>query len=392
MGLAKDYDHFAAEYVDDPYAFWRQLREEEPVARSEKYGGFHVISRYEDIVEAAQDTERFSSTDGAGIPPLPMVGMIPIDTDPPDHREYRAIINPALTVNAARKHEDRIRALAVELVEPLVGRDEFEVSSAVATVMAPKATLGFVGFPEEDHELMIKATDDVTRLRGTETPRVAEAGMEMFQTATKLVMTRRAQDQESADADDLLRLLIEGDFQGRKLADQEIVMNLMVLLFGAVDTTASAINGALYYLATHPEDQRQLRDGGEIPNLALEELIRWSSPLQGLGRTVTQDTEIGGCPMHKGDRVLLHWASGNRDASQFSDPENVDLERKPNKHLGFGMGPHRCVGVHFGKLMLRVTLEEFLARIPQFELADPSQLKWLGGEARGLRNLPLKLS
>lgn len=392
MGLAKDYDHFAAEYVDDPYGFWKQLRDQEPIARSEKYGGFHVISKYEHIVEAAQDPDRFSSADGAGIPPLPMVGMIPIDTDPPVHREYRSIINPALTVNAARKHEDRIRALAVELIEPLVGQQEFEVSSAVATVMAPKATLGFVGFPEEDHELMIKATDDVTRLRGTETPRVAEAGMEMFQTATKLVMTRRAQDQSEADQDDLLRLLIEGDFQDRKLSDQEIVMNLMVLLFGAVDTTASAINGALFYLATHPEDQAQLREAGEVPNLALEELIRWSSPLQGLGRTVTEDTELGGCPMHKGDRVLLLWGSGNRDESQFSDPDGVNLERKPNKHLGFGMGPHRCVGVHFGKLMLKVTLEEFLRRIPQFELADASQLKWLGGEARGLRNLPLKLA
>lgn len=386
MGIASDYDHFAVEYVEDPYAFWKSLRDEEPVARSDKYGGFHVISRYDDILEAAGDPERFSSTDGTGIPALPMVGMIPIDVDPPQQKKFRDILNPALTVTQAVKHEDRIRALAVGLIEPLTGLSEFDAAAAVAVPLSPKATLGFIGFPEEDWELMERATNDVTRLRGGDPERVLEAGGQMIQTAIKLVEARRAEPLR----DDLISLMFSGEIDGRKLEDWECVQMIAVLLFGAVDTTASAIAGSLFYLAQHPEMQQELREMGTIPNLALEELVRWATPIQCLGRTVTRDTEIAGCPLHKGDRVLLHWGAGNRDESVFTNPDEVDLERKPNKHLGFGMGPHRCVGVHLGKLMLRVTLEEFLQRVGPFELADPDDVLWVGGEARGIRRLPLR--
>jgi cytochrome P450 len=386
MGIASDYDHFAVEYVEDPYTFWKCLRDQEPVARSEKYGGFHVISRYADILEAAGDPERFSSTDGTGIPALPMVGMIPIDVDPPQQKKFRDILNPALTVTQAVKHEDRIRALAVGLIEPLLEQEVFDAAEAVAVPLSPRATLGFIGFPEEDWALMERATNDVTRLRGGDTERVLEAGGEMIQTAIRLVEARRAEPPR----DDLISLMFSGEIDGRRLEDWECVQMIAVLLFGAVDTTASAIAGSLFYLAQHPEVQQELREAGTIPNLALEELVRWVTPIQALGRTVTRDTEIAGCPLRKGERVLLHWGAGNRDESVFADPDEVDLERKPNKHLGFGMGPHRCVGVHLGKLMLRVTLEEFLQRVGPFELADPDDVLWVGGEARGIRRLPLR--
>jgi cytochrome P450 len=315
------------------------------------------------------------------------VGMIPIDVDPPQQKKFRDILNPALTVTQAVKHEDRIRDLAIALIEPLVGLDAFDAASAVAVPLSPKATLGFIGFPEEDWELMEKATNDVTRLRGGDIERVMEAGGEMMQSAIKLVEARRA----DAPRDDLLSLMFSGEIDGRKLEDWECVQMIAVLLFGAVDTTASAIAGSLFYMATHPEAQAELRGMETITNLALEELIRWTSPIQALGRTVKEDTEISGCPLHRGDRVLLHWGAGNRDETVFENPDVCQLDRKPNKHLGFGMGPHRCVGVHLGKLMLRVTLEEFLKRIPPFELADPDDVLWVGGEARGIRRLELKL-
>ncbi|MCW3041613.1 MAG: cytochrome [Solirubrobacterales bacterium] len=387
MGIASDYDHFAPEFVTDPYAYWKSLREQDPVGRSDKYGGFNVISRYADVVEAAGDPERFSSTDGDGIPPLPMIGMIPIDVDPPQQKKFRDILNPALTVNQAAKHEDRIRALAISLIEPLVGQPRFDAAAAVAVPLSPRATLGFIGFPEEDWELMEKATNDVTRLRGGDLERVMEAGGEMMGSAIKLVEARR----KEAERDDLISLMFSGEIDGRKLEDWECVQMIAVLLFGAVDTTASAIAGSLFYLATHPEAQAELRAAGTIPNLALEELVRWTSPIQALGRTVKRDTELSGCPLHAGDRVLLHWGAGNRDESVFEEPDVCRFDRKPNKHLGFGMGPHRCVGVHLGKLMLRVTLEEFLKRIPEFELAAPDEVEWVGGEARGIRKLELQL-
>lgn len=387
MGRAKDYDHFAPEFVDDPFALWATLRQEEPVARSACYGGFHLVTRYADIDAAARDHETFTSTDGAGIPPLPMIGMIPIDVDPPAQRAYRKVMDPALTIGPVMRREPEIRRMAADLIDPLVGRQEFDGAQELAVHLPPQATLSFLGFPEEDHAEMIRATDEVTRLRGAENAeRIAESGGVMLMTCVKLVNARRS----APPQDDLLQLLLDGEVDGRPLKDEEIVQYLAVLLFGAVDTTASAIAGSLWYLATHPEHQAQLRAMDEIPGAALDELLRWVSPLQGLGRTVTKDTELGGCPLSKGDRVLLMWASGNRDETVFDNPDEVDLERRPNRHLAFGMGPHRCAGVHLGKLMLRVTLEEFLQRMPPFELGDPAGLKWLGGEARGLRGVPLR--
>ncbi|XAY03539.1 Steroid C26-monooxygenase [Paraconexibacter sp. AEG42_29] len=385
MGLAETYDHFAPEFARDPFGLWASLRTEEPVARSECHGGFHVVTRYADIDRAARDPETFTSTDGTGIPALPMVGMIPIDIDPPAQRAYRKVMDPALTIGPVMEREAAIRQLATDLIDPLVGRAQFDAAQDLAIFLPPRATLGFLGFPEEDHELMRLATDDVTRLRGQDTPRIMEAGGEMIMTCVKLVNARRA----AAPQDDLLQLLLDGEFEGRPLKDEEIVQYLSVLLFGAIDTTASAIAGSIWYLATHPEDQARLRELDEIPNAALDELLRWVSPLQGLGRTVTKDTELGGCPLHAGDRVLLMWASGNRDESVFESPDDVDLDRRPNRHLAFGMGPHRCAGVHLGKLMMRVALEEFLQRIGPFELGE-GELVWLGGEARGLRAVPIR--
>src|ERR1700733_10122013 len=168
MGLAEHYDHFAQEYVVDPFPLWTRMRDEEPVARSDVHGGYYIISRYEDIRQAASDGNLFSSAQSTGIPPLPIVGLIPIDIDPPEQREYRRILNPAFNVEFVESQEPKVRELAVKLIEPLVGLDQFEVSDTVATQMPPSTTLNFIGIPEEDHPVVIKAVDDITRLRGSD--------------------------------------------------------------------------------------------------------------------------------------------------------------------------------------------------------------------------------
>jgi cytochrome P450 len=387
MGLAEKYDHFAQEYLVDPLPLWKRLREEEPVARSEVHGGYYVVSRYEDVREAATDSERFSSTSGTGIPPLPIVGMIPIDIDPPDQRQYRKILNPALNVEAVEGREDEIRRIVVELIEPLEGRAEFDVGTELAPHVPPRGTLDFIGFPREDWDTIIESVDHITRLRGSDPEEVGKAGMALMGACNKLLEARKA----GGPKGDLMDLILTGDFYDRKLEDQEILRMLAILLFGAVDTTSLAIAGSIHYLATHPAAQRELRENG-ISKTAVEEMVRYTCPVQGLGRTVTRDTELNGCPLKKDDKVMLMWASGNRQESVFDNPDEMDFERKPNPHLGFGHGPHKCVGLNLGKLMLRVTLEEFLARIPPFELGDPDKVEWVGGETRGLRHVPIQIA
>jgi cytochrome P450 len=394
MGLAEQYDHFAQEYVVDPFPLWTRMREEEPIARSEVHGGYYIVSRYDLIREAAADGNLFSSAQSTGIPPLPIVGMIPIDIDPPEQREYRRILNPAFNVDFVESREPQVRELAVKLIEPLVGLDEFEVSDALSTQMPPATTLNFIGVPEEDHAVVIKAVDDITRLRGSDPQEVVEAGMALMGAIGKLIESRKANP-----GNDLVDMIMKGRYvepgsgtdesKGRELEDHEVIRMIAIILFGAIDTTSLAITGTLYYLATHPEAQDKLRAEG-VSKTAVEEMVRWNCPVQGLGRTVTRDTELGGCPLKEGDKVMLLWAAGNRQPDVFERPDEMDFDRRPNPHLGFGHGPHKCVGLNFGKLMLRVTMEEFLSRIGPFELADPESLVFVGGETRGIKRLVLK--
>ena len=391
MGLAEHYDHFAQEYLVDPYPLWKRMRDQEPVARSDEHGGYYIVSRYEEIREAATDATRFSSTQSTGIPPLPIVGMIPIDIDPPAQRAYRKILNPALAVDPVNAKEEDVREIIVGLIEPLEGQSEFD-AGALAPKIPPLVTLDYIGFPEEEWETVITAVDEVTRLRGSDMEEVMKAGGELLGACMRLLEKRKAEPREG----DIMDLLMNGTFEDpesgedRPLEDQEIVRMLAILLFGAIDTTSLAISGTIHYLSTHPEAQAYLRENG-VSKTAVEEMVRYTTPVQGLGRTVMEDTELDGCPLKKDDKVMLMWASGNREESVFSNPDEMDFERKPNPHLGFGHGPHKCVGLNLGKLMLRITMEEFLARIPPFELADPDGVTWVGGETRGIRGLPIRI-
>jgi cytochrome P450 len=383
-GLARDFDHFAQQYVVDPYAFWARLREEEPVARSDHHGGFHVISRYADITKAARDYATFSSAEGTGTPPIPM-RLLPIDTDPPLHREYRRILNPSFTPQAVMVRAGEWRKLALEILDRIDFDHEFDLVSAFALPFPQWVALRVIGFPDEDRADLAGWIDDITRLRGIDDAKVGEASVGVMMR----IMQRLEERRDAARADDMLSVLLDAEIDGRKLEDDELLFSITLLLLGGLDTTTSAIAMAFHHLAEHPADRRRLLDEPELLDTAVEEFVRFATPVQGLGRTVTSDTEVSGCPLQAGDRVMLLWASGNRDPEAFDRPDEVILDRHPNHHLGFGAGPHHCVGSHLGKLMVRIALEELLPRLGDFEIAAGDRLVWVGGETRGLRSLPL---
>jgi cytochrome P450 len=385
MGLAEHYDHFADEFIVEPFPFWRALREEEPVARSELYGGFYVITRYEDIREAASDYERFSSREGATIPPLPFLALT--DVDPPEQREYRRIMNSGFTAEAVSRQEPQVRELAREVVGTLVGRAEFDAHHDLGLKLAPQVTLAYVGFKRGDWPVLINGIEDVARLRGSDPEVGLQAAAAVMGVCAKLVQQRR----EGEPKGDVVDLILQGELHGTKLNDEQVLRMLGTLLLGAVDTTATAIASSVYYLATRPEKQLYLREHG-VSKKAVEEMLRWSSPVQALGRVVTRDTELGGCPLAKDDRVMLLWASGNRQESVFKDADEMDFERDSNPHLTFGHGAHKCVGLNLGRLMLRVALEELLAWTEHFKLGDPAKVTWAGGEVRSPEHVPVRAS
>jgi cytochrome P450 len=385
MSLASDFDHFAPEYVVDPYAFWAKLREQEPVSKSEHHGGFHVISRYGDITTAARDYATFSSAEGTGTPPIPM-RLLPIDTDPPLHREYRRIINPSFTPQAVLARADEWRTLALKIIDGIDVDDEVDLISAFALPFPQWVALRVIGFPDEDRADLAGWIDHITRLRGIDDAKVGEASVGVMMR----IMQRLAERRDAPRADDMISVLLDAEIDGRKLEDDELLFSLTLLLLGGLDTTTSAIAMAFLHLADHPADRPRLLDEPGLLDTAVEEFVRVATPVQGLGRTVTTDTELSGCPLHAGDRVMLLWASGNRDPEAFDRPDDVLLDRHPNHHLGFGAGPHHCVGSHLGKLMVRIALEELLPRLGDFEIAARERLVWVGGETRGLRSLPVR--
>ena len=380
MSLARDYDHFDPRLLADPYGFWAELRDSEPVARSDHHGGFWVVSRYADIMQAACDPATFSSRDGTGTPPIP-TKLLPIDTDPPLHQKYRKIINPSFTPQAVRAQEGEWRSLAKELVAGLPTEGEVELCSAFAVPFPQQVALRMIGFPDDDRPDLAGWIDDITRLRGIDDEKVGEAAMAVMLRIIERLEERRGEPRR----DDLISVLLDGQIDGRPLDEDEQLFSMMLLLLGGLDTTTSAIAFALAHLADHPDDRARLLADPDLLDTAVEEFVRVATPVQGLGRTVTTDTTLSGCPLRDGDRVFLLWASGNRDPRAFDRPEEVVLDRHPNHHLGFGAGPHRCVGSHAGKLMVKIALQELLPWLGDYRISD--ELGWVGGETRGLRHL-----
>ena len=379
-GLARDYDHFATEYVVDPYEFWAALRHHEPVARSDHHGGFWVVSRYADIMEAACDPATFSSRDGTGTPPIP-TKLLPIDTDPPLHQKHRKIINPSFTPQAVRAQEAEWRALAKELVAGFPTEGDIELCRSFAIPFPQQVALRMIGFPDDDRPDLAGWIDDITRLRGIDDEKVGEAAVGVMTRIIERLEERREQPRR----EDLISVLLEGEIDGRPLDDDEQLFSMTLLLLGGLDTTTSAIALALAHLADHPADRARLLADPDLLDTAVEEFVRVATPVQGLGRTVTRDTTLSGCPLQAGDRVFLLWAAGNRDPEVFDRPDDVVLDRHPNHHLGFGAGPHRCVGSHAGKLMVKIALQELLPWLGDYRITD--ELGWVGGETRGLRHL-----
>lgn len=381
------FDHFSQEFAQYPEALWAALRGVEGLATSEKYDGFTIVARYDDICEAARNAEVFSSAaGGVAIPPQPMPALIPVETDAPMHSQYRKILTAALGPTAIARHEAEFRDLADQLLAAVADQDEFDFCEAFSAQFPERVSLRLIGFDPEDRATLGKWFHDVTHLRGIDDEAVGSAVVNMFNRVKEVAAERR----DAPRRDDLLSLLLDGEVDGRRLTDDEILMYVTLLLFGGLDTTASAITGAFWYLAQHPEDRERLLRDEVALDKAVEEIVRWTSPVQALARTTTADATVGGCPVAKGQQVLLLWGAGNRDETVFDAPDEIQLDRTPNRHLGFGMGPHRCMGSHLAKTMVKIAVERGLPALGDFELADESAIRWATGEARGIVHLPLR--
>ncbi|WP_236793414.1 cytochrome P450 [Amycolatopsis sp. GM8] len=368
---------------------FNDLRNARPVAHSKAHeDGFYVITRYEDVLYALRHPELYASCPVT----IPAFGnprpMIPIEIDPPMHRVYRAPLNGFFARKRQRELEPEYRAAAARLIDAFVGRGHGDLSSEFCYPLPVSTIMTMFDIPTRDRAHLVELINAQVHQVGAidnpdEAARSAAAiALQMYEYFAGLIPSRRA-----GTGNDLLSVLAHADIGGSPLHDDEIVDYSLVAISAGFETTANTLGYSLLYLSEHPDTRRALADDPELVPSFVEELLRWETPTKGLARTVVAEHEIGGTMLRRGDRVLLLYASANRDPGEFDDPEHFDMKRRPNPHLSFGQGPHVCLGMHMARSELKAALGEFLTRIPDFEI-DRSALVENTGTTWSLTSLP----
>jgi len=377
------FDHHAPEWMADPGATYAQARSRCPVAHSDQHGGFWLITRYTDVDAVARDWMRFSSASGIAIPTALDTRVVPQEADPPQHTEVRDQIAPWFSPGAVADMEPVVRALAGELLGRCAGTPGFDIALDYSTPLASLTMLRLLGFSERAEPSLQRDIDLL--LRSRHDPEGLQAAGERFgATVFGEIAARRAEGVGAGH--DLLDRVLGMTVGGSPIDDALAISVAMSLIFAGLETSASSIATSAYELALRPELRRRLIDEPGLLPSAVEELLRFTSPVECIGRTVTDDTVLDDQALAAGERVLVAYGSANRDPTIFTEPDNLVLDRPNNRHLAFGAGIHRCLGRHLARMELRVGLEELLRRFPRYEITEP--VVWGYGENRGVRSLP----
>jgi cytochrome P450 len=378
-------NHYDPGYAADPYPALAEVRERCPVVHSDDHGGYWLVSNYEWVRHVALHPEIFS-TQYTTVPPLFAFGEVriaPLQLEPEDHGRVKQLLTPPFGVARAAALEESTRAATVALLDDLVPRGGFDASQDFARLV-PTGVIGqLLGIPEEFDRL----TGWVKRMLEhiTDNPEdMMAAGMEMFMFMSDLVEKRRVDP-----GNDVISGMLASEIDGQRLEPGEVVMSAVTLVLAGIDTAWSTIGSAIHHLATHREDQQRLRDEPELLETAREEFVRAFAPVAS-GRICREDAEVGGQPIKAGEMLLVHWPSACRDSDEFEGSDEIRLDRSPNRHIAFGTGIHRCLGVNIARMELRVALEEFLRRVPPFRL--DGDVEWTVGQVRGPKKLPITFS
>lgn len=368
-----DFD-FHGEALDTIFDTYRQMRETCPVGYSDHYGGFWFLARNEDIFNAEQDWETFAVAPSMLLPSFVTdEPMIPIDIDPPIHGAYRKILLPLFTPKSVDEMTPFVESTSRELARACAANEVSNISHGFARPVPTIVFSTLVGYPADDWPKFDDWVDRIIYGRTGDTADAEAAGDEVRAYLVDLINRRRNEPY----IDDITGRLLTATVDGRPLTDAEQLNYQYLLFLAGLDTTAWAIRASLWHLAHHLDDQRRLRAEPDLTASAVEEFLRTLSPVQAMARTATRDVEVGGCPIKKGDRVVLAFGSGNRDEAVYDRADEIVIDREQNRHFAFGVGIHRCLGSNLGRREVVVALREFLACTPEFEAVDDSE-PWHG--------------
>ena len=385
-----------------PHDVWTRLRAEAPVAYFAPEGlePFWAITKHADVLQIARDPQRFSSAQGitlrpAGVvfPPSEMVVML----DPPKHGLVRRVANKRFTPRAVRETSADIDRIAVDILgeaAPAGASGELDFVERIAAPF-PLAVIAWVlGVPGGDWGLLFRWTNEVI---GKDDPEYRRPGETPGQTSKRARGELRAYfhtlvDERRRDPrHDLVSELIRGEIEGRALDEEQLVSYCELLVEAGNETTRNAISGGLLAFGEHRDEWEKLRRHPELMPDAVEEILRWASPISHFTRTATEDCEVRGTTIHAGEMVALYFASANRDEEVFEDPFAFRVDRRPNPHLAFGFGEHFCMGAHVARVELETIFRHLLARLESFEVSGT--VERLSSITNGsLKRLPIRLS
>lgn len=393
--FATDFDHTDPQWVADPFPIWDELREECPVAHTNRYGGAWLPVRHDDVAAVAYDTEHFTSRQvivsevrpTENDLPAPIGVAPPITSDPPFHALARRLLLPAFSPKPIGALEPFTRKLCNDLLDTLAGKDEFDAALDYAQHIPVGVIVQMLGFPIEDADFFrrwIKIIIEDVDMSAEERQALEDEG------ELDAYLDARIEEHLAHPRDDLTTFLLEAELDGNKLHPDHVRGTMVLLMVAGIDTTWSAIGASLWHLAQHPEDRKRLAADPSLMDTAVEEFLRAYAPVT-MARLVSKDFEFEGCPMKEGDWLLLPFPAANRDPEAFPDADEVLIDRVENRHSAFGLGIHRCLGSNLARMELRIALEEWIKRYPDFELADPAAVKWSAGQVRGPRTIPVRV-
>jgi cytochrome P450 len=377
---------FDPRHADAPHDMYAALRAAGSVTRGIGMEGVPTVyvTRYEEAMWALRHPEVFSSAQAVSIgqdQPL-----IPLQIDPPDHAKYRRFLDPEFSPKRIGELDADGRAIVNGLIDSFVDRGECDVHEDFATPLPSSIFLRLMGLPRSDLPMFLQWRDDTIRPKVADMQEAAAVRDRVGHEITAY-FGHALDEQARQPGPGLLARIASGQVEDRPLTRREQLGICHLLLLGGLDTVTATLDCALAYLARNPEQRRRLAADPEVAPGAVEELLRWETPVMMVVRVIKADAELGGVQLHAGDHAAILIGAANLD-EEFPEADRVEFARETNRHLSFGAGPHRCLGSHLARLELRVALEEWHRRIPEYRIADGAEIHYSPG-IRQANALPL---
>lgn len=374
-----------------PQPVYREMR---AAMRVVPMDGSVILGGRAEVDEALRHHKLYSS-DMSAVDLQNVRPLIPLQIDPPEHKQYRRILDPLFATKKMAELEQPVADLVNELIDRFEDRTDINFATEFSTLFPTQVFLVLLGLPVEDLPTFLAMKDGIIRphhVTGTEfgSRKAVEFQKETANSVYAYfegVLDQREQDPR----DDLLSGFLVTEIEGRRLTRHELLDICFLLLIAGLDTVTATLDCMFAFLAEHDDHRRQICDDPSVIPAAVEELLRWETPVMGIVRSATVDGEIAGCPVAKGDHVVALLGSANTDEADIDDAEVVRFDRTANRHLAFGGGVHRCLGSHLARLELRVALREWHRRIPDYSIADGVELTYTGG-IRSIEDFPMVLA